>query len=274
MTNMFERVFELQKVGHEGVLVTVVEKEGSGPLPAGARMLVYPDGRTEGTIGGGALELIAARKALELLGERTSLLAHYQLGEGNEVLDTEATGMLCGGRVSLFYEYLRARPQLYLFGGGHVGQALVHQLSSLDYDVTVVDERDGIEATLPDADRVCVGNYETALQDEAVPEGAFFVIATPSHQCDYDVLRRVLTSNWAPRYVGVIASKKKATRFLRDLKDELGTDVDLTPLYMPMGVDTGGSSAAEIAVSIVAEIQAIRYQRTGLRHMRLEELTD
>ncbi len=112
--NVFERVLELQNSGHDGVLVTVVEKEGSGPLPAGARMLVYPDGHTTGTVGGGALELIATRRAIELLGQRASLLAHYRLGEQNEILEGEATGMMCGGRVSLFYEYLRARPRLYL----------------------------------------------------------------------------------------------------------------------------------------------------------------
>lgn len=272
MINVLERMLELRNTGRDGVLVTVVEKEGSGPLPAGARMLVYPDGHTAGTVGGGALELIATRKALELLGERASLLVRYRLGEQNEVLEGEATGMLCGGRVSLFYEYFRARPRLYLFGGGHVGQALIRQLSPLDFHVTVVDDRAGIETTLPDVDRVCIGSYETALRDEAVPAGAFFVIATPSHRFDYAVLCRALTSGWAPRYVGLIASKKKATGFLQDLKAELGEDADLKPLYMPIGVDTGGSSAAEIAVSIVAEIQAVRYGRTGLRHMRLEAL--
>jgi xanthine dehydrogenase accessory factor len=98
------------------------------------------------------------------------------------------------------------------------------------------------------------------------------VIATPSHRFDYAVLRRALTSGWAPRYVGLIASKKKATGFLQDLKAELGENADLKSLYMPIGVDTGGSSAAEIAVSIIAEIQAVRYGRTGLRHLRLEAL--
>ncbi len=216
MTNVLERVLELRNTGRDGVLVTVVEKEGSGPLPPGARMLVYSDGQTTGTVGGGALEEIATRRALELLGERASVLVRYRLGEQNEVLEGEATGMLCGGRVSLFYEYFGARPQLFLFGAGHVGQALIRQLLPLDFHITVVDERVGIEATLPDVDRVHIGSYEAALQGESVPEGAFFVIATPSHSGDYAVMRRVLTSGWAPQYVGVIASKKKASGFLQD----------------------------------------------------------
>ena len=274
MANMFERVLELQHTGQEGVLVTIVDKDGSGPLPPGARMLVYADGRTVGTVGGGAIEVIATRKALALLGASATALVHYRLGPQNEVLDdaAEATGMVCGGRATLFYECLRSAPRLYVFGGGHVGQALVRQLASLDYRITVVDERAGIAEALPKVDKIYVTGYDVALQDEVPPPGGYFVIATPEHRHDYAVLRRVLTSNWAPRYVGVIASRTKATGFLQDLRQELGADFDLGALYMPIGVDTGGSSAAEIAVSIVAEMQAVRYGRSGLRHMRLEAL--
>jgi xanthine dehydrogenase accessory factor len=267
---VFEKVIELQKTGQAGVLVTVVEKEGSGPLPAGARMLIYADGRTAGTIGGGALELIAVRKALELLRKRESRLGRYALTQQNEIIEGEPTGMLCGGRMVLFYEYLGSNPRLYLFGGGHVGQAVLQHLRNLDFHVTVVDERTGIEGGVAGADRVLVGDYRQVLTDELVPAGSFFVIATPSHRSDYDVLRRVLTSGWNPCYVGVIASKKKAVTFRQELKTDLGSDADLRMLYMPIGLDTGGNSAAEIAVSIVAEIQAVRYGRSSLRHLRLE----
>lgn len=271
MVDVLERVVELQKAGLEGVLITVAEKEGSGPLPAGAKMLVYADGRTIGTIGGGALEVIGARKALDLMREKKCLLERYALTEQNEIVEDAPTGMKCGGRVALFYEYLRSSPRLYLFGGGHVGQALVRSLKALDFYVTVIDDRAGIEGGVADADRVLVADYERALSDENVPEESYFVVATPSHRFDYAVMRRALTSGWKPRYVGVIASKKKAGGFLEDLKaEEMPGDVDLSPLYMPIGLDTGGSSAAEIAVSIVAEIQAVRYGRSGLRHLRLE----
>jgi xanthine dehydrogenase accessory factor len=273
LIEVFEKVIELQKTGQEGVLVTVVEKEGSGPLPAGARMLVYGDARTTGTIGGGALEQIATRKALDVLREQKSRLERYALTEQNEITEGEPTGMPCGGRVVLFYEYLRSTPRLYLFGGGHVGQELIHHLRNLDFHVTVIDERAGIEGGVVGADRVLVADYHQALGDERVPAASFFVIATSSHRFDYDLLRRILTSGWNPRYVGVIASRNKATTFLQNLAADLGADADLRMLYMPIGLDMGGSSAAEIAVSIVAEIQAVRYGRSGLSHLRLEAAT-
>jgi xanthine dehydrogenase accessory factor len=274
LINVFEKTVELQNAGRDGVLVTVVEKEGSGPLPPGAKLLVYRDGRTVGTVGGGALELLATQTALKVQREQKSLLKRYALSEQNEIVEGEPTGMLCGGRVALFYEYLPANPRVYLFGGGHVGQGLVRHLRDLDFHVTLIDSRAGINEAGLEVDRVLIADYDRALSEEEVPEGGFFVIATHSHRFDYTLLRRVLTSGWKPRYVGVIASKKKASGFLRDLKAELGSDANLGTLYMPIGLDTGGSSAAEIAVSIAAEIQAVRYGRCGVPHLRLEGLEE
>jgi xanthine dehydrogenase accessory factor len=269
--NLLERVLELQKRGEEGVLITVVEKEGSGPAGVGSKMLVYADGRTAGTVGGGSLEHLATQKALELLHLRKSLLQRYALSEHNEVIGAESTGMLCGGRVALFYEHLTWGPRVYLFGGGHVGQALAYHLRNLAYYVTVIDQRPGIADAVTGVDRVLIADYDRALEDEHLPQGGFFVIATPSHQADYVILRRIFTSPWKPQYVGLVASKAKAAQFIRDLQAELGRDIDLRVLYSPVGLDIGGSSVDEIAISIIAEMQAVRYGREGHRHMRLEK---
>ena len=175
--------------------------------------------------------------------------------------------MVCGGRVTLFFEYLTTRPRLYLFGGGHVGQALVYHLRNLGYYVTVIDHRPGIAEALPEADQVILADYQQALQDEAIPEGSFFVIATPSHEVDYLILRCIFTSIPKPRYVGLVASRAKTAKFTGDLRAELSPDVDLSPLYAPVGLDIGGSNVDEIAIAILAEMQALRYEREGQRHL-------
>lgn len=269
MLNLYEALFQLQENGEQGVLVTVVEKEGSGPLPPGAKMLIYADGRSVGTVGGGTLERLAQEKAVDLLKTGQSLLQQYALIDHHNVVETaQATDMVCGGRVTLFYEYLSPGPRLYLFGGGHVGQALVRHLQDLPYYVTVIDERAGIEDTVTGADRVIIGGYETALIDSPVPDGSFFVIATPAHDADYLVLKMIFSSAWNPRYVGLLASRTKSAKFVHDLREELGKGLDLSPLYTPAGLDIGGSSADEIAISIVAEIQAIRYGRREQKHLK------
>lgn len=274
MSNIYQALLQLQRSGEQGVLVTVVEKEGSGPLPPGAKMLVYADGRTVDTVGGGRLEQLAQERAAELLRTKQSRLVRYALFDERNVAETdEATDMVCGGRVTLFYEYLTSGPHVYLFGGGHVGQALVRHLRDLPYFVTVIDEREGTANLTSGADRVIVAAYGTALQGVAVPEGSFFVIATPAHDADYLVLRTILTSPWQPRYIGLLASRAKSAKFIQDLRAELGGDVDLSALYTPAGLDIGGSSADEIAISIIAEIQALRYGRSGQKHLRAGYIT-
>ena len=270
MISLYEKILALSKSGEEGILVTVIEKEGSGPLPPGAKMLVYPDGQTAGTVGGGALERIAAQRAIDMLKEhQASHLQRYALSDHNEVIDDEATGMVCGGRVTLFYEVLVSGPRLYLFGGGHVGQALVRHLRSLSYYVTVIDHRPGIEQSLVGADRVLIGDYLETLTRDEVPAGSYFIIATASHELDYHILRHLFVSALQPRYVGLLASRNKSARFITDLKAELGPGLDLRVLYSPAGLDTGGSSVDEIAISVIGELQAIRYGREGQKHMRL-----
>ena len=145
MRSIYEDLLQLQKSGGEAILVTIVEKEGSGPLPTGAKMLVYPDERTAGTIGGGALERIAIERSAELLRDRQSHLQRYSLLDHHRVTEEEATGMICGGKVTLFYEYISSGTHLYIFGGGHVGQALAYHLRNLPFYVTVIDDRPGVE---------------------------------------------------------------------------------------------------------------------------------
>ena len=269
MNDIYEQILHVHKSGKDAMLVTVVEREGSVPAPPGTKMLVYPDGRSIGTVGGGALEKIARRRAVELLQDRRSTLARYALG-GDEVLlsGEEPTGMICGGRAALFFDYIGHGAQLVILGGGHVGQALLHHARALGFYVTSIDHRPELAASLEDAGRVLVGDYVAVLDSHPMPHGSYYVIATPSHTFDYAVLKRVMTSDWQPAYVGVIGSKAKALANAQRLAQEV-PDVNWDVLYCPVGLDIGGPSPDEIAISILAEIQALRHDKTGHRHMRL-----
>ncbi len=269
MDDIFEQIPHVREHGGEAVLITVVEREGSAPAQPGTKMLVYPDGRSVGTVGGGALEKIARRRAIELLRERRSTLVRYVLGD-DEVLMSgeEPTGMICGGRAALFFDYIGHGAQLIIYGGGHVGQALLRHAQSLGFYVTVVDHRPELAASLEGAGRVIIGDYVTALDEQPAPPGGYYLVATPSHSFDYAVLKRVMLSDWQPAYVGVIGSKAKALANAQRLAQEV-SDVNWDVLYCPVGLDIGGPSPDEIAISILAEIQALRHDKTGHRHMRL-----
>jgi xanthine dehydrogenase accessory factor len=272
MIDIYEEILKLKANGEEGVLVTVVEKEGHGPAVVGTKMLVRPGGERKGTVGGGALEYAAIKQMSLVLKEKKGGLKKYLLSHDNEIIDdkekAEKTGMLCGGTITLFYEYIGSGARLYIFGAGHVGKALAYHLKDLNYYITLIDNRQGMVEAIDGAQRRITVDYKTALKGENVPSGSFFLIASHSHALDYVILRRIYEADWNPKYIGLIASKRKAPAMIEKLKEELGEDVNLDILYSPVGLDIGGPSPDEIAISIIAELQAIRYGKTGHKHMR------
>lgn len=270
MTEIYEELLKLKTNGEVGVLVTVVEKEGHGPAIVGARMLVMPGDKKKGTVGGGALEYAALKWASRVRQDKKSGLKKYLLSPDNEILaeKAEKTGMLCGGSITLFYEYIGAGARLYIFGAGHIGKALVYHLENLDYYITLVDNRGGMVETIAGAQRRVTADYKTALHGHEVPADSFFIIAAHSHALDYVILKRIYSAGWNPKYIGLVASKRKSPLMVERLLEEVGKDVDLDILYSPVGLDIGGASPDEIAISVISELQAVRYGKTGHKHMR------
>jgi len=266
--DIYEHILDLRRHGGQAVLVTVVEKEGSAPAPPGAKRPPCAGGTTVGTVGGGGLEHAAVSQAAQLLDQKGSQLIKYSLLENGRVADAEPLGMLCGGTISLFYEYLGYEAYVYIFGAGHVSRTLAPYMKNMRCYVTVVDDRPEVIPHMEGAHRVLTADYGSALEEETVPEGAYFVIGTPSHQADYEVLKRIFTSDWKPRYVGMLASKRKARTLIQRLVEESDDEVNMSVLYSPVGLDLGGRSPDEIAIAIAAEIQALRYGKEGHKHMR------
>ncbi|RKZ00278.1 MAG: hypothetical protein DRQ10_04520 [Candidatus Hydrothermota bacterium] len=267
---IFERIAELRRQGKSCVLVTVVEKKGSGPAEVGRKMLVLPDGRFWGSVGGGTLEKLAIKKALEVNKLRRSTIHHYAFTENHDVVENAGrTGMVCGGNATLFFDYIGPKNYIYIFGAGHVGRAVARHLHGTGFFVTIIDNRKNVLEGLDVGDRIVHANYESALEGEDVPENGMFVVATHSHVFDVIALKRIFTAGWKPLYVGLLASKNKARTVVGKLIEELGEGLDLSRLYAPIGLDVGGKSPDEIAISIVAELLAVHYGKTEVKHLRL-----
>jgi xanthine dehydrogenase accessory factor len=231
-------------------------------------MLVRPGGKRRGTVGGGVLEYAALKKAAQTLEEKKNCLKKYLLSPDNDIIDGEQTGMLCGGSITLFYEYIGSGARIYIFGAGHIGKALVYHLKRLDYYITLLDNRDGMVEAIDNVQRRMTVNYNRAFEGEEVPANSFFIIAAHSHALDYVILKRIYEAGWSPKYIGLIASKRKSPLMIQQLSEELGNDINLDILYSPIGLDIGGQSPDEIAISIISELQAIRYGKEGHKHMR------
>src|SRR6187401_2486508 len=124
--------------GEEVALVTIVAAHGSTPQRVGAKMLVYPDGRMVGTIGGGCYENDAFWKAREAITTRKPQLLHYELDDDF----AQETGLICGGQMSVYIEPIEPSPELYVIGAGHVGYHLATMAQDVGFQVHVVDDRE------------------------------------------------------------------------------------------------------------------------------------
>ncbi|BBE30001.1 dehydrogenase [Tepiditoga spiralis] len=260
---IYEELLNLKKKGENGILITVVEKDGFGPATPGIKMLVTKNKRI-GTVGGGSLEEFAYKKALDLLKNKKNELHKYALNEENKVI--ENTGMVCGGNVTLFYEYIGSGEKLYIFGAGHVGKALTYHINPLNYFVTVIDERDGIFNDFPNINKTINSTVSDFFKNNIIEDNSYIVISTPSHAHDYEVLKNVYL-NSKPKYIGMLASDTKANLMVKKLKDEV-SNADLSILHTPVGLDIGGPTPHEIAISIISEIQSIKYQKKQIKKMR------
>ena len=264
--NVHRAVAELEARQGLGTLVTVVDKQGHGPAMPGAKMLVYPDGTSEGTVGGGAIEKAAIHEALRRMHSRENGTVTYNLDDDNHLIDATATGMICGGTTTLFFEVLGPDVRLIVFGAGHIGQALDRFANMLGFALTVADTRKDMLENIQYGRPVHLSDYGSAERSYPNEAGSYVVIATHSHALDAIALKGVLSQAIQPRYVGVVASIKKARQMVADIRN---TDpgIELAHLHMPVGLNIGGPSPAEIALSILAEIQSVRYQRDGQQNM-------
>jgi xanthine dehydrogenase accessory factor len=267
--NIYKEILRAQDEKKDFAVVTIVKAEGSTPRSANAKMMVFPDGKTIGTIGGGELESRAVREARNAIKRGSSALVEYSLDDRKE----EGLSMKCGGDVMLHIEVFKAKPQLFIIGAGHVGRALNNIASMLDFEITVIDDRDewANEDRFPAASNILVKeDMSKALDDIEVGEDDFIVIATRGHSHDKEALSNALKKK--ARYVGMIGSEKKVEEVFRQLTGEGVEKELLEKVRSPIGLDLGGETPEEIAVSIVAEILTVKYGRSGrpLFHRRNE----
>lgn len=265
---LFERLAHIKKNGSSCVLVSAVEKQGEGPVVAGRKMIVEKDGTLYGTVGGGSLEYTAVEKAKTLFETQGTLLETYILQDGKLIEDATTVPMVCGGKVTLFFEYISGGDHVYIFGGGHVGRALCHVLNTMNFFTHVIEHREDVFAAIDFAQRKYLRSYEDFIKETDISPISYVLICTPSHKYDYDVVRTLLHKNIRPHYAGMLASKTKLRDFMQKMQDEFGGGLDLSFLYSPVGLDIGGSSPEEIAVSIAAEMLAVKYRKDKNTHLR------
>lgn len=250
------------------VVVSVVEKHGEGPVEIGKKMVVTNTNEAHGTVGGGALEYEAREYCKILFQNKQSETKTYLLNEGKILPNTETLPMACGGKVTLFFEYIGPAEYIYIFGAGHVGQALTNVLQTMNFHITVIDERKAVIDQFQGADELVHMPFASYIETKGLMADSFVVVCTPSHKYDYNVINQVLTQQIPLKYIGMLCSIQKLMDYLDKTYETFSKDIDLTNFYSPIGLDIGGGSPEEIAISISSEILAVSHNKKGHKHMR------
>ena len=252
---VFAAVADALDRGEPAALVTIVSTTGSTPQRVGAKMLVFADGRQVGTIGGGCYENDAFWKAREAITDRKPQLIHYELSDDF----AQETGLICGGQMDVYIEPIEPSPELFIVGAGHVGYHLARLAHEVGFHVHIVDDREKFANAerFPMAAEVVAEDIPTWIARTKLPGHSYVVIVTRGHTNDLEALRALAPREL--RYLGLIGSRAKVARIYDQLLADAMTPDHLRHVHAPIGLDIGAVTPQEIAVSILAELIAVKH---------------
>ena len=244
--DIFEKAIELKTSKQEFVFCVVTDTKGSVPGKAGFKMLVLPDKTIFGTIGGGNIEFQAIEFCAEVLEKGLPATKRYKLEED--------LSMSCGGLVELYFEPVKPKINVHIFGAGHIGKNVARYASELGFRVILIDNRQEIYDKNEDVSILFVNDeYPAAIESLNFNDRTFSVIVTHKHLYDEEILRTLVQKPFA--YLGMIGSKRKVAEIKQRLIDS--GDIDqaiIEKIDMPIGIKFNAQTPKEIAISIIAKL--------------------
>ncbi len=252
--NIYHKLLFEYEEKSEVALLTITQVTGSNPSQVGGMMIIDKEGKVlEGSVGGGSIEESAKSKALVLLKQGKSELIHIDINDEK--------GMNCIGTVDIFVQVFTQRDEIILIGAGNVAHSVYSIAEMLDYDIVIVDDRPdyATKERFPKAKKFIVGEFKEILKTLEVGKKSNIIIATHGHEFDQMALLAVAESD--AKYIGMLSNRRKAKLILGKLADEGVSEDNIKKIYTPIGLSIGGTRPAEIAVSIMAEIQAVKFDK-------------
>jgi xanthine dehydrogenase accessory factor len=263
--DIYQALAEIEKNNESAALCTVVKSIGSTPRHVGSKMLVYPDGKFIGTVGGGDLEHRVLDEAWIAMGDGESRLLSYTMAD-----PSRGDPGVCGGTVEVFVEPILPPAMLVVIGAGHVGKAVVHLAKWLGFRVAVSDDRPEFcnPEAVPGADAYYPVEMGKLAEHLTINKRTYIVITSRGASVDVQGLPRLLDSD--PAYIGVIGSRRRWLTTVKGLRQKGVAEENITSVHSPMGLELNAETPEEIAVSILAEILMLRDKGTG-KPMRMKQ---
>lgn len=250
---IYRELAEIESSNQAAAICTIVRSRGSVPRHVLSKMIVYPDGRISGTIGGGELESRVIAEAVQAIKDGRSRLLEYNMADPGR-----GDPGVCGGQVEVFVEPIQPKPTLLVIGTGHVGQAVAHLGRWLGFWVVVSDDRPDFctPETVPEAHEYYPVQVSSLVSQFEITAWTYVVLTTRGVDIDVSGLPSLLEST--PAYIGVIGSKRRWETTKEKLL-QMGVPADnLNRVRSPIGLELNAETPEEIAVSILAEIIMLR----------------
>jgi xanthine dehydrogenase accessory factor len=252
--DVYEELVRLRKLGQKCAIATIVQVRGSIPSYESAKLLVREDGSMIGTIGGGCVEAEVWNAAREVLETEQPRHLSFNLGQ-DAAYDN---GLICGGQLDVFVEPVLPAPGAFIFGAGHISKSLSKVACLAGFSTTIIDDRETFanRERFPEASEIHAGEYEEVFPKLPVNETSYLIIVTRGHRDDMRVLRWAVSTT--ARYIAMIGSRRKVLNVVKEMEKEGVARDSFGRVFAPMGLEIGAVSPEEIAVSVVAEMIAVR----------------
>src|SRR6202035_1367304 len=252
--DIYDEVVRLRRLGQKCAVATIVQVNGSIPSYESAKLLVREDGSMIGTIGGGCVEAEVWNAAREVMQQERARQMNFSLGQ-DAAYDN---GLICGGQLSVFVEPVVPQPRAYIFGAGHISKSISKVATLAGFSTVIVDNREAFanRERFPEADEIHSEEYEEVFPKLTIRDTSYIVIVTRGHRDDMRVLRWAVETN--AKYIAMIGSKRKVIGVVKELEKDNVPRAAFERIFAPMGLDIGAITPEEIAISIVAEMIAMR----------------
>jgi len=261
LTSIYEKINYLIQQKIRFWVATIIKSDGSVPGQTGMKLIVVSENEIYGTIGGGNIEHYVIKKILKYKPNDLQIWDFALSQDPDEI--KESLGMLCGGQQQVLIEPVNLKEKLFIFGAGHCAISLSAIASKCGFDVYVLDNRDEWlnEKYHPLATQLIKSNFQH-FDETIIPDNSFIVIMTYAHTYDEILLKKLL--NKKSKYFGMIGSRNKIKKIFDDLIKE-GYDKELLKkVYAPIGFELNTHTPDEIAVSISAQLLAVKNGITSI----------
>lgn len=267
MQSIYEEIVKSLREGKKVAIATVISVKGSAPREEGAKMLIRSDGTILGSVGGGPLEAIVLKEAIQVIAEGKAKTVHFDL------TGARPEEGICGGVADVFIEPIATPPTMYVFGGGHIGLPLARMGKMCGFRIVVIDDRPEFAnpERFPEADEIYVRDYANGFPELMVDGASYIAIITRCHETDEVVLDWAVTTE--ANYIGMIGSRKKKKTVFSHLQSRGVPQKVLDKVHTPIGVDIRAETPEEIAVSILGQIIQVKRETEGTQQ-RAHDLGD